>query len=114
MKKCTKCNKTLSLKDFHRCKRSPKGVRAECKSCRKKYAANLFKSKKIDHYIVYYLPEEHYVGITNHPKDRMSNHRRGGKNINGWRVLYATECRTDARHHENLFHSVLMCNGISY
>ena len=42
-------------------------------------------------YTVYYIPEEHYVGISNNPINRMSKHKHLGKIIDGWEVLYSFE-----------------------
>ena len=112
MKTCTKCKEERSMSDFHRCVRSPGGRRAECKHCRKVYARKLLQSKKDLYYSVYYLPEEHYCGYTSYLTDRIRVHERAGKNVDGWKILYATKCKVDARHHENLFHSWMGMEGI--
>ena len=67
---------------------------------------------KLDHYIIYYLPLEHYVGITNNPNYRMSGHRKHGKDTTGWRVLQTTKTKHEAKYIEALFASVLAINGL--
>ena len=62
---------------------------------------------------VYYLPEEHYVGVTWDVPNRVRMHRNAGSNIEGWRVLSCHATRIEARHKENLWHSWLGCNGIN-
>ena len=80
---------------------------------KKEYHRQKSKRHKLDHYIVYYLPEEHYCGITENPHKRMILHRSRGLDTEGWRVLYASEDLADARNHENLFHSILMVGGMA-
>ena len=71
------------------------------------------KSSKLDYYLVYYLPEENYVGMTQYPTKRISNHRRKGKNVDGWRVLYCSNDKMEAGYHEALFQSVLGMKGLN-
>jgi len=40
-------------------------------------------------YSVYYIPEEHYVGMSNNPKFRMAKHKHLGKITEGWEVLHS-------------------------
>jgi hypothetical protein len=42
-------------------------------------------------YAVYYIPEEHYVGMSNDIYSRMSKHKHLGKIIDGWEVLICFE-----------------------
>ena len=64
-------------------------------------------------YTVYYIPEEHYCGITKmKPEKRLAHHKYEGRNIEGWRVLFCSEDKAEAYHHEALFHSVLGMNGL--
>lgn len=53
---------------------------------------------------VYYLPEEHYIGITTSPYLRMKEHRRSGKITDGYEVLCWYERRVDAHLLETMFH----------
>lgn len=66
------------------------------------------------HY-VYYLPEEHYVGVTSqvNPYCRINKHQFLGFNVKGWTILNVFETREEARHLENMFHSYMGCNGIN-
>ena len=110
---CNECKVEKPLEEYHRSKKSLEGRRYVCKVCRKKYSANIYKAKRLDHYIVYYIPSHHYVGVTNEPISRMHYHKRTGKNVEQMRVLYATECRIKAKYHEAMFHSVLAFEGLS-
>ena len=47
--------------------------------------------KEYPGYTVYYIPEEHYVGMTSNPRYRMSKHKHLGKIIDGWEVLCSFE-----------------------
>ena len=67
-------------------------------------------------HFVYYLPREHYVGITSqkYPSQRVCNlKQRTGMDITGWRVLQVFNTREEARHYENMWHSWLGANGIN-
>ncbi len=56
-------------------------------------------------YHVYYLPEEHYVGITNDVAARCSAHRRRyGRITEGFEVLASFERRVDAAWFEVMLH----------
>ena len=73
-----------------------------------------FKAKEIaEGWKVYYLPEEHYCGITRRLSHRMGYHRTQGHIPDNYRVLACYETKAEARHHENLMHSFLGCNGMS-
>ena len=65
------------------------------------------------YYIVYYIPSNHYLGMTNEPESRMSYHKRTGKNIENFKVLYCCESRKEAKYIEAMFHSVLLIGGLS-
>ena len=97
-----------------RCKCDLNGRTKYCKECRS-YHNKKHYSKKLDgYYSVYYLPEEHYCGVTNCVEIRIKDHEKSGKNTEGWKVLYCSPDYNVARHHENLFHSLLGMEGISY
>ena len=68
MKTCTNCRKTKPITDFNKNRGSH---RNQCKDCRK--AKGHFRKKRFKdgHYSVYYLPEHHYVGMTNSIRARM-------------------------------------------
>jgi hypothetical protein len=66
-------------------------------------------------YFVYYLPEEHYCGITNDLYNRESGHRNtAGKNTDNMQVLFHSMDRSIAAHNEAMFQSVLGINGLNY
>ena len=59
------------------------------------------------YYYVYYLPEEHYVGLTNNIRRRMMDHRRlrnGQKFTNDYEILGKFESNIDAHWFEIQFH----------
>ena len=62
------------------------------------------KAERMDGYTyVYYLPEEHYIGITGDLKERMADHRKT-KITDGMVVVARFERRVDARWFESMFH----------
>ena len=46
-----------------------------------------YRDSKLGQYYIYYLPEEHYVGMTNEIARRISHHKRDGKIVDGHEVL---------------------------
>jgi len=114
MKKCTKCNIEKPFEDFA-VKKSNKstGRAARCKKCMNIYLAKWRNEDKLDYYMIYYLPEEHYIGLTTQPKQRMADHKsHHNRNTTGWRVMYCTESKYEARLIENRYHD-LGFNGLS-
>lgn len=69
---------------------------------------------KLDHYVVYYLPKEHYCGITNNPVFRMHDHKKNGKDTTDWMVLFTAESRKTAAYYEALFQSTLAIEGLKH
>ena len=121
-KACKACEVTKDISEFYK---SNNGTtyRGRCKICYqiKKYYSNkekvakqrkkYYKSKTLDHYIVYYLPEENYCGVTNNPTNRMNRHKTQGNNPTGWRVLATTETLEEALTIEKKYHTELGMNG---
>ena len=70
-----------------------------------------YRSYQEDHYVVYYIPREHYCGITIQPKARMTRHRTDGFDTTGWRVLACADTREEALILEAEFHLMGM-NGM--
>jgi penicillin-binding protein-related factor A (putative recombinase) len=106
MKTCSTCKKEKELSDFPKKQSTKKdGRAAKCKDCQNEYLKNWREKDKLNYYLVYYLPEEHYVGITSQPEQRMQEHKsRAKRNINGWRVLFCSEdkyeaCLIEAHYH---------------
>ena len=64
----------------------------------------------LDYYVIYYLPNEHYCGVSNNPKRRMDQHKAMGKDIEGWKVLQTAETKIEALAIECEFHLMGM-NG---
>ena len=62
---------------------------------------------------VYYLPEEHYVGVSASHRfpHRMCEHRSKGRDIEGWKILFHSEDRKQAKLVESQFHIILGCEG---
>lgn len=54
--------------------------------------------------LVYLLPCEDYVGITNNLVERLRNHISKGRIVEGCRVLASLESREEARELEGLLH----------
>jgi len=114
MKKCTQCSTEKNLEDFA-VKKSNKstGRASKCKECMNAYLAKWRESDRLDYYMVYYLPKEHYIGITNQPKQRMGDHKcHHGRDTTGWRVMFCSESKYEARLVENRYHD-LGFNGLS-
>tara|TARA_R110002072_G_scaffold301120_1_gene480063 strand:+ start:488 stop:937 length:450 start_codon:yes stop_codon:yes gene_type:complete len=64
-----------------------------------------------DFYTMYYIPQHHYIGVTNQPKRRLSAHREVGKDTEGWEVVYTFKTKREALDMERKFHDVLGYNG---
>ena len=74
-----------------------------------KYSKNMGKSCRInpgkyDWTYVYYLPEEHYVGITTNVTKRCGQHRANGFKTDGVEIMGKFERRVDAHLLETMFH----------
>lgn len=53
---------------------------------------------------VYYLPEEHYIGITHYLPTRLAMHRKAGKITEGAIIVASFERHVDAAWLEVMFH----------
>tara|TARA_R110001606_G_C14839895_1_gene585589 strand:+ start:34 stop:387 length:354 start_codon:yes stop_codon:yes gene_type:complete len=108
MKKCNGCKLELSLDSYTKSPRNKGGLKTKCKKCRHKDSLKYTKEKLgiLDHFVVYYIPSAHYVGITNQPKARLLWHKTNGKDIKNWRVLFCSEDRYEARIMENRYHDM--------
>tara|TARA_R110000737_G_scaffold123557_1_gene155625 strand:+ start:480 stop:896 length:417 start_codon:yes stop_codon:yes gene_type:complete len=124
-KTCRDCKVAKDLSEFYKLKNL---ARANCKECCKsiskeynknnkekklEWDRNFYKSKTLDHYVVYYLPEENYCGVTNNTNYRMRLHKSHGNNTNNWRVLSTTETLEEALTIESKYHTELGMNGAS-
>ena len=117
MKKiCSKCNYLKPLTEFHTRKDSSDGYRKECKECKKKDTARQYQFRKETttrndynkdpYYTVYYLPEHHYVGMTNYLKRRMREHKKKGKIIEGYEVVGRYKTAIQAHLYETMLHAM--------
>jgi predicted GIY-YIG superfamily endonuclease len=67
---------------------------------------------KDDFYTLYYLPEEHYIGVTCRPKMRMKKHRTEGNRITkGYEVVSIFNTKKEALDTERFMHDYLDYNG---
>ena len=64
---------------------------------------------------VYYIPSVNYAGVAKLSllDSRIGKHKHYGVDVQGWRVMNIYETREEARHHENLLHSLMGMNGIN-
>ena len=82
---------------------NPKTARDECKECAAKRQRQ-YRAKRYKTTHVYYLPEEHYIGITKDITTRMSQHRGIGRHTEDMIVLCSFKRRIDAKFLEVQFH----------
>lgn len=117
MKKiCSKCNYLKPIADFHTRKDSADGYRKECKACKKKdterqyqFRKETMPRKKITkdpYYTVYYLPEHHYIGMTNSFKRRMQEHKTKGKIVEGCEIVGRYKTAIQAHLYETMLHAM--------
>ena len=93
---CKNCN-ILIKKD----KLRDKGRRL-CNKCDNKRQLNYKNTGK---YYIYYIPEEHYIGISNKPQQRMYSHKKT-KIIDGWEIVAEYNDPKLAALHEALLHYI--------
>ena len=88
-------------------KKNPEKIKADNIKFRKRYI------EETNGYAVYYLPEEHYVGLTNNIRSRMNDHKKRGKCVDGYEILCVCESPIDAHLYETMFHQ-RGYNGFQY
>mgnify|MGYP003626692158 CR=1 FL=1 len=78
----------------------------------KKYRSSL----KDNFYSLYYLTEDHYVGVTNQLKNRMYNHKNKGKHVLDYEVIATFETKREALNAERYMQDSLsyLGSGIKY
>lgn len=102
-RQCKGCGVVKPIKLFPY--RKDKNVyRHKCKSCWSKKINKRFHEANETIISVYYLPEEHYVGLTNNIPHRMRCHRQKGKLTDNYEILASFERYVDALWFEILFH----------
>ena len=61
---------------------------------------------KTPYWVVYILPKENYVGMTQNFNDRLIGHKSVGRDITDARILHEIETEEMARRQENLYHNI--------
>ena len=113
MKKCSKCKEEKELDLFPIDKRKKDGRQSSCRKCHTIQNSISRRKAKSHFFLLYYLPEEHYIGITNHINTRMSDHRKVGKITEGYEIIGQFERAVDAHLVETMFH-MRGYNGFRY
>ena len=80
--------------------------RTICKSCNNKKKLEWFQNKKDGYHRVYILENDNYAGVTDSIYTRMNNHKRDGRDVSNYRVLYKTKDRDEAEELEELLHDM--------
>jgi len=102
MKECKQCYASLPLDRFAIDKRVNESyTRPRCKSCER---VDRSKKEKDGFTSVYYLPEEHYVGMTGRVKKRMQQHQSAGKNVKNYKILRVFDNEIKAHLYETQLH----------
>ena len=104
MKLCKKCGFTKSLEDFYPDEKTKIGRRSRCIKCIKKEGEEHRAQKKADGWKVYYLPEEHYVGIACNLTRRLNKHARDGRITDNYEIIAKFERAVDAHLLETMLH----------
>lgn len=108
MKQCKKCGEHKPLTEFYKNSRSKDGIDYYCKSCQKEGANKRLNAKWAagynGKYAVYYLPEEHYVGMTNNLIRRMHKHGQKSKCTEGYEIIGEYETAIEAHLVETQLH----------
>jgi hypothetical protein len=102
MRECSICKELKTIDNFHR---RGNGHRTECKSC-KSIIDSKRKRDRDPFFSVYYIPEHHYVGMTNSIKYRMQEHKTKGKIVDGYEVIGTYERAVDAHLVETTLHTM--------
>tara|TARA_R110000764_G_scaffold10253_4_gene31635 strand:- start:793 stop:1140 length:348 start_codon:yes stop_codon:yes gene_type:complete len=111
MKECSTCKQTKPLTEYHR---KGDSHRAECRQCRKDKGHHKSIRHRDGHFSVYYLPEHHYVGMTNAMKHRMTEHRsKNNRFTRGYEVIAVFEEAVEAHLFETRLHA-MGYNGFNY
>lgn len=103
-KECKWCNKILPINEFHFTTSAKKARRCYCKDCGRSQRRGWRENKKDGYWYVYYLPEEHYIGITSLINERMKEHNQKGKITEGFEIIAKYNHPALALMTEALFH----------
>ncbi len=74
------------------------------KNLEKSKAYQKMKAKEYPGYSVYYLPEEHYIGMSKNVYSRIIKHRHLGKIVEGYEVLLSFDNPIEAHLMETRLH----------
>lgn len=110
---CRNCKKDLPKSKFYQIRNERYSKKLDevkvyinySKDCKECY------SSKDGKYKVYLIPSEMYVGITVNIKRRMSTHKRSGKDVSKFYVLFKTKSIKRATFIESFLH-LIGFNGI--
>lgn len=121
---CITCKKELPESKFYVDRSYRSGRKPDCKRCYSAERTDAARERatrvrlklgvpRIDintqyngEYLVYYLPEEHYVGMTNKFSRRMNEHRGAGKITDGCEVLAYFDNPYDCHIFETILHKI--------
>ena len=111
-KTCKTCGIEL---DVNRLKKDRRLLCKDCNNSRILKFVNNQNNKraKSNKYYMYYLPEEHYIGITNYPKNRKAQHSSKGKITEGMEIVAEYNNPKLLVLHEALMHYIGY-NGSAY
>ena len=112
MKVCSRCETEKDLNLFYNDKTKRDGLRPDCKLCINKVKKANYESSKDSYHTLYYLPEEHYIGVSCRPSGRVRDHRVRGKLIDNWESVATFKTKRDALDAEAYMHSIGY-NGIN-
>jgi hypothetical protein len=104
-KECRVCFNTKNISEFSNCIKSYGTFkRSYCKECGRKQRRDWHKNRKDGFWYIYYLPEEHYIGMTSLISERLKAHDRKGKIIDNYEIIGKYSNPALALMHEALFH----------
>tara|TARA_R110002050_G_C8654276_1_gene490507 strand:+ start:38 stop:397 length:360 start_codon:yes stop_codon:yes gene_type:complete len=112
MKVCSKCKTDKDLSSFNKDVTKKDGLRPDCKVCLRAVKKVYYESKKDSYYTLYYLPEEHYIGVSCRPKGRVRDHRNRNKIVVGWESVATFKTKREALDAEAYMHEAGY-NGIN-
>lgn len=114
LQKCSKCKADKPYSEFHKDKNRVNGVSRYCKPCKRDYDKHGGNPKLWDKYIVYYLPNHRYIGMTMNIKRRINQHvTKEGRNVDGYKILITTKSKRIAHLAETFLH-IIGFNGFRY
>ena len=96
---CTSCGRA-QIKANHNFEYN----RRKCRSCRRRESRQRVRDAKSDLTSVYYIPEHHYVGITDNVVNRMRVHKNNDFITEDYEIIANFERRVDAHYLETLLH----------